>query len=104
MLTGERSDAYSGRQTTMIERRKFLQIGATGAAASIAMPFVGRTGWAKTPTHTLKLTFADTQAHPVYDVLKRFADDVSKRTDGEIEIQVFSIGQLGSGTNIMTGL
>ena len=88
----------------MIERRKFLQIGATGAAASIAMPFVGRTGWAKTPTHTLKLTFADTQAHPVYDVRKRFAEDVSKRTDGEIEIQVFSIGQLGSGTNIMTGL
>jgi tripartite ATP-independent transporter DctP family solute receptor len=88
----------------MIERRNFLRIGASAAAASVAMPFIGRSGWAATPTHTLKLTFADTQNHPIYDVLKRFAEDVSKRTSGAIEIQVFSIGQLGSGTNIMTGL
>jgi TRAP-type transport system periplasmic protein len=88
----------------MIERRKILKIGASGIAASIAMPFVGRTGWAATPTHTLKLTFSDTQAHPLYDVLKRFAEDVNKRTSGAIEIQVFSIGQLGSGTNILTGM
>ncbi len=84
-----------------MQRRKFLQAGAT---AAIAMPFVGRSGWAATPTHTLKLTFADTQSHPLYDVLKRFADDVQKRTSGAVEIQVFSIGQLGTGTNILTGL
>ncbi len=84
-----------------MKRRTFLQ---TGATAAIAMPFVGRTGWAATPTHTLKLTFADTQSHPLYDVLKRFADDVQKRTSGAVEIQVFSIGQLGTGTNILTGL
>ncbi len=88
----------------MIARRKLLKIGATGAAASVAMPFVGRTGWADTPSHTLKLTFADTQSHPLYDVLKRFSADVSKRTSGAVDIQVFSIGQLGSGTNILTGL
>ena len=88
----------------MIARRKLLKVGATGLAASVAMPFVGRTGWAAAPTHTLKLTFADTQSHPLYDVLKRFSEDVSKRTSGAIDIQVFSIGQLGSGTNILTGL
>jgi tripartite ATP-independent transporter DctP family solute receptor len=88
----------------MIERRKILKIGASAAVASVAMPFVGRTGWAATPTHTLKLTFSDTQAHPLYDVLKRFAEDINKRTSGAIEIQVFSIGQLGSGTNILTGM
>src|SRR3954464_698668 len=91
-------------ETHMIERRRLLQAGASSLAASVAMPFIGRTGWAATPTHTLKLTFADTQSHPLYDVLKRFADDVQKRTSGAIEIQVFSIGQLGSGTNILTGL
>src|SRR5215467_13536074 len=83
----------------MIARRKLLKVGATGLAASVAMPFVGRTGWAAAPTHTLKLTFADTQSHPLYDVLKRFSEDVSKRTSGAIDIQVFSIGQLGSDTN-----
>jgi tripartite ATP-independent transporter DctP family solute receptor len=88
----------------MIGRRALLRAGAAGIAASVAMPFVGRTGWAATPTHTLKLTFADTQAHPLYDVLKRFSEDVAKRTSGAIDIQVFSIGQLGSGTNILTGL
>jgi tripartite ATP-independent transporter DctP family solute receptor len=88
----------------MIKRRRLLQLGASGIAASVAMPFVGRPGWAATPTHTLKLTFADTQSHPLYEVLKRFSDDISKRTSGAVEIQVFSIGQLGSGTNILTGL
>jgi TRAP-type transport system periplasmic protein len=88
----------------MIARRALLRLGTAGITASIAMPFVGRTGWAATPTHTLKLTFADTQSHPLYDVLKRFSEDVSQRTSGAIEIQVFSIGQLGSGTNILTGL
>lgn len=88
----------------MIGRRELLRAGTAGIAASVAMPFVGRTGWAATPTHTLKLTFADTQAHPLYDVLKRFAADVATRTSGAIDIQVFSIGQLGSGTNILTGL
>jgi hypothetical protein len=34
----------------VIERRQLLK---AGLAASIAKPFVGRTGWAATPTHTL---------------------------------------------------
>jgi hypothetical protein len=69
----------------MIERRKLLKIGASGAAASVAMPFIGRTGWAATAATTLKLTFADTQNHPLYDVLKRFSADVSQRTSGAVE-------------------
>ena len=66
-----------GENSIMIERRKLLKISASGLAASVAMPFIGRTGWAATPTHTLKLTFADTQNHPLYEVLKRFSEDVS---------------------------
>ena len=84
----------------MIDRRGF----ATAAAGAVAAPFLARAGFAATPTHTLKLTFADTQAHPLYAVLKRFADNVSRRTNGAAAVQVFSIGQLGSGTNILTGL
>ena len=89
----------------MIERRKLLKIGASAAAASVAMPFVGRTGWAQTPTHTLKRPSPIPRPiRSLPEVLKRFAADVSKRTSGAIEIQVFSIGQLGSGTNILTGM
>jgi TRAP-type C4-dicarboxylate transport system substrate-binding protein len=89
------------RGTSLISRRTFA--GAV-LGAPVALPFLARSGFAATPTHTLKLTFADTQAHPLYAVLKRFAENVNKRTDGAVEIQVFSIGQLGSGTNIMTGM
>ncbi|MGU3663070.1 TRAP transporter substrate-binding protein [Methylobacterium sp. A49B] len=85
----------------MISRRTFA--GAV-LGAPVALPFLARSGFAATPTHTLKLTFADTQAHPLYAVLKRFAENVNKRTDGAVDIQVFSIGQLGSGTNIITGM
>lgn len=87
----------------MIDRRRFVTT-AGAAATALAAPALPRPGFAATPTHTLKLTFADTQAHPLYEVLKRFAADVGRRTGGAIEVQVFSIGQLGSGTNILTGL
>ncbi|WP_245284677.1 hypothetical protein [Bradyrhizobium sp. th.b2] len=67
-----------------IARRNLLKAGACGIAASLGAPFVGRPGWAAAPAHTLKLTFADTQAHPLYEVLKRFSEDVSKRTSGAV--------------------
>ncbi len=85
----------------MIDRRRFT-VGAAGAG--LAVPFLSRQGFGAAPAYTLKLTFADTQAHPIYEVLKRFAEDVRLRTNGAVEIQVFSLGQLGSGTNILTGL
>jgi tripartite ATP-independent transporter DctP family solute receptor len=88
----------------MIGRRKLLSAVPASMAAALAAPWIARPGWAATPRHTLKLTFADTQSHPLYDVLQRYAADVRKRTAGACEIQVFSIGQLGSGVNILTGL
>jgi TRAP-type transport system periplasmic protein len=93
--------ASGNGETSLINRRTFA--GAV-IGTPLALPFLGRSGFAAAPTHTLKLTFADTQAHPLYAVLKRFAENVSRRTNGAVEIQVYSIGQLGSGTNIMTGM
>ena len=90
----------------VIDRRRFIagapRLGA--GVLGVSAPFLARAGFAATPLHTLKLTFADSQAHPIYDVLKRFAADVARRTGGAAEVQVFSLGQLGSGTNILTGL
>src|SRR4051812_37605424 len=80
-------------------RRDILKL-----AVPVTMPFIARSGWAKTAQFRLKMTFADTQSHPVYDVLKRFAATVAEKTSGAVDIQVFSIGQLGSGANIMPGL
>ena len=83
----------------MMQRRALFPL-ATGA---LALPFIARPGRAQKST-VLKLAFADTQAHPVYDVLQRFAANVREQTNGAADLHVFSIGQLGSGTNIMTGL
>jgi len=88
----------------MLNRRTMLKAAAVGAAQAVALPYVAREGFAQTPAHTLKLTFADTRNHPLYQVLLRFADNVKKKTDGAIEVQVFSTGELGSQTNILTGL
>jgi len=85
----------------MLNRRTMLKTAALGA---IAAPYVAREGFAQTPAHTLKLTFADTRNHPLFEVLQRFADNVKKKTNGAIEVKVYATGELGSQLNILTGL
>jgi len=88
----------------MLNRRTMLKTAALGAAQAVALPYLAREGFAQTSAHTLKLTFADTRNHPLYQVLLRYADNVKKKTNGAIEIQVYGTGELGSQLNILTGL
>jgi len=88
----------------MINRRTLLKTAAVGATQAVALPYLAREGFAQTPAHVLKLTMADTRNHPLYQVLLRFADNVKKKTNGAIEVQVYGTGELGSQLNILTGL
>jgi TRAP-type transport system periplasmic protein len=88
----------------MINRRSVLKTAAIGAAQALALPYLAREGFAQTAAHTLKLTFADTRNHPLYQVLLRFADNVKAKTNGAVEVQVYGTGELGSQLNILTGL
>src|SRR5674536_400150 len=88
----------------MINRRTVLKTAAVGAAQAVALPYLAREGFAQTAAHVLKLTMADTRNHPLYQVLLRFADNVKKKTNGAIEVQVYGTGELGSQLNILTGL
>ena len=84
-------------------RRNLLRFGALGSASAL-LPGAIRSASAQSPAVTLKLTYTDTPSHPVAKAMERFAENVKKRTSGAVEIQVFSVGQLGSQTNILTGL
>ena len=88
----------------MINRRTLLKTAAVGATQAVALPYLAREGFAQTPAHVLKLTMADTRNHPLYQVLLRFADNVKKKTNGAVEVQVYGTGELGSQLNILTGL
>ena len=88
----------------MISRRTLLKTVAIGATQTFALPYLAREGFAQAPAHVLKLTMADTRNHPLYQVLLRFADDVKKKTNGAVEVQVYGTGELGSQLNILTGL
>jgi len=88
----------------MINRRTLLKSAALGTAQALAAPYLARQGFAQTPAHTLKLTFADTRNHPLYQVLVRFADNIKAKTNGAVEVQVYGTGELGSQLNILTGL
>lgn len=88
----------------MLSRRAIVKTAALAASQAVALPYIAREGFAQTPTHTLKLTMADTRVHPLYQVLVRFADNVKKKTNGAMEIQVYGTGELGSQLNILTGL
>ncbi len=87
----------------MISRRTVMKTAALGAASLLGAPYVLRESFAAA-AHTLKLTFADTRNHPLLAVLTRYADNVKNKTDGAVEVQVFSTGELGSQTNILTGM
>jgi TRAP-type transport system periplasmic protein len=88
----------------MLSRRAILKTAALATSQAIALPYIAREGFAQTPAHTLKLTMADTRVHPLYQVLVRFADNVKKKTNGAIDVQVYGTGELGSQLNILTGL
>jgi TRAP-type transport system periplasmic protein len=88
----------------MLSRRAILKTAALATSQAVALPYIAREGLAQTPAHTLKLTMADTRVHPLYQVLLRFADNVKKKTNGAIEVQVYGTGELGSQLNILTGL
>jgi len=85
----------------MISRRTLLKTVAIGATQTFALPYLAREGFAQAPAHVLKLTMADTRNHPLYQVLLRFADDVKKKTNGAVEVQVYGTGELGSQLNIL---
>ncbi len=72
------------------------------AGAALAMPFVAREGFAQ--AQVLKLTYADTRNHPLYQVLQRFAETVKTKSNGALEVQVYGTGELGSQANILTGM
>ena len=87
-----------------VTRRLLIRTGLSGSAALLAAPYVARNGFAATPLHNLKMTYPDTATHPMMQIGRRFADNVRKKTDGAVDIQVYAIGQLGSGINILTGM
>ena len=92
---------------TTLNRREFLRGGlgcAAAVAASTTMSFPGRPARAAAQPTVLKLGHADTVLHPGQTVATRFGDLVKERTGGSLEVRVFPVGQLGTMTNVMSGL
>lgn len=88
-----------------LSRRALLARALPAAATSaLAMPFLARAGFAATVQHTLKMVYPDTPTHPFMAVAQRFAENVKRKTDGAVEVQVFTTGQLGSQVNMLTGI
>ena len=78
-------------------RRRFLATGFTAALLTKTAPAFAQ-------TQTYKLAHPDTNKHPAQKVAERFAAEVSKRTNGRIQINVYPAGTLGSEINIIQGL
>ena len=73
-------------------------------AAGLSAPLIVRSNFASAAQHTLKMVYPDTPSHPFMGVALRFADKVKEKTDGGVEIQVYTTGQLGSQVNMLTGM
>jgi tripartite ATP-independent transporter DctP family solute receptor len=72
--------------------------------AALSAPFIARSGFASAAEHALKMVYPDTPSHPFMQVARRFADRVKEKTEGGVEVQVFTTGQLGSQVNMLTGM
>lgn len=73
----------------MISRRQLLGTAAAGAAV-IAMPAVLRAAPVK-----LKLSHYLPPQHQINTELKRWADELRQKSNGELDIEVFPAGQMG---------
>ena len=73
----------------MISRRQLLGTAAAGAAV-IATPAVLRAAPVK-----LKLSHYLPPQHQINTELKRWADDLKQKSNGELDIEVFPAGQMG---------
>jgi TRAP-type transport system periplasmic protein len=78
-------------KATRITRRKFL---ATASAAAGAAAFAGRAR-AAAPKYRFKLSHHLQLNMIVETMSQKFAAEVGKRTNGEVEIKVFGAGQIG---------
>ncbi len=88
----------------LINRRKVVTSLTSTTCAAAAAPWLARSGYAATPLHTLRFVYPDTPSHPFMQVARRFAENVRRKTDGAVEVQVFTTGQLGTQANMLTSL
>lgn len=84
-------------------RRQLLRSIATVAGGGLVLSYGTRSS-AAAVQHTLKMVYPDTPQHPFMQVAQRFGENVKRRTDGAVEVQVFTTGQLGSQMNMLTSL
>lgn len=82
-----------------ITRRAIVPAGA----GLLGLPALIRPALAA-PRHTLRMVYPDTPQHPFMAVARRFADNVKAKTNGDVEVQVFTTGQLGTQVNMLTGM
>ena len=75
-----------------VTRRRFLGLLSAAAGGAALAP---RTAPAATPKYRLKLSHHLQLNHIVETMSQKFAAEVGRRTNGEVEIKVFGAGQIG---------
>jgi tripartite ATP-independent transporter DctP family solute receptor len=83
----------------VINRRRILQSGAA-AAALLSAPAIVRGQAAR----TLRFGHIFPETHPYHKGLVKFAEEVAARTDGSVEVIVYSSGQLGGEIQMLEGM
>jgi TRAP-type transport system periplasmic protein len=74
-----------------MDRRRLLKIGASGAALSMAAPYVSL----RAAAITLRFAHFAAEDHPANIAAKQFASRVESRTDGAVKINIFPNNVLG---------
>lgn len=84
-----------------ISRRKFLALGAAGAAS---LPLAGMPFIRARAAQTFHYKFATGQAptHPVNIHLAKAFERIAHRTNGQMQIQLFPANQLGTETDVIS--
>jgi TRAP-type transport system periplasmic protein len=88
---------------TGLTRSVFLR-GALAGSTLLAAPAIWRSGARGAQPRTLRLASIDTPDSPNQVICEKFAELVANKTNGEIKLQTFAVGQLGTLQNIVSGL
>lgn len=84
----------------MTDRRQFAQ----GIAAVAANALVGAPAWAQSPAITGRLSHHLNTTHFTHVAAVQFADEVKRRTNGAVAIEIFPAGQLYKGDDTAQAL
>src|SRR5690625_6739657 len=88
------------RMDTALSRRNAMALGGAGALAA-TLAACSRSDGGSGASYNLRMSTQLSDSSPMVQGFQAWADAVAERTDGDLSIEIFPSGQLGSDEDVI---